>query len=144
MRKEISSATPNLSGPEHLPVPAATLPWHRSSASPQSCAPALPRAPGGGGAGGFLPHFNYPTFSGFCFFKGCLGLGCAVEGLGSPPCRSVHRPAPAGNRGTSLPSCRAWLSIPGGLRLSVLSCRSCAHHCSYSRVRPLATVIMKT
>lgn len=30
------------------------------------------------------------------------------------------------------------------LRLPVLSCRSCAHHRSYSRVRPLATVIMKT
>lgn len=61
-----SSTAPNLSSPEHIPVPATAPP---QLCCPLQLAPALLHVPCGEGAAGFVPILIIPHFLAFAFPK---------------------------------------------------------------------------
>lgn len=96
--------------------PGASPGAHRSSAGPQ----AMPRSslrPGGAGAGGSLPHFNYPAFFWLLLSPRLCRAGARCGGAGVcpvPQCAQTHTPPshPARLSARGAPGPRTVMSIP--------------------------------
>lgn len=121
--------------------PGALLRGTAAPGPPAPCHPSPPR-PGWRRSWRLSSPFELSRIFWLLLFQRLLRAGARCGGAGVSPVPRRAQTRSRRERRRFPPGPRAWLSVPG-LQRSV-SCRSRAHHRSYSRVRPLATVIMKT